>query len=370
MSEQLDQNEVWVLKVGSSLVTAEGAGLNLSLFARWARDIADLRQHGIRVVLVSSGAVAEGMVRLGLTERPNSISMLQAAAAVGQMGLIQQYQTCFDVHQMKTAQILLTHSDLRARDRYLNARNTIVNLLALGVVPIVNENDTVVTDEIRFGDNDTLAAMVANLIDAKRLVILTDQLGLFDRDPRTHSSATLIPEIEASNVAIDEVAGSGGKWGRGGMVSKVQAARIAARSGCETIICSGNEAGNLGRILQGQGVGTRIKADRPVLGARKHWLATLPISGVVTLDAGAVSVIQHHGRSLLAVGITAISGEFSQGSLLSCCDSEGLEVCRGLTNYSSEELKRIQGKTTQAIEVELGYLVDEEVIHRDDLLMV
>ena len=193
---------------------------------------------------------------------------------------------------------------------------------------------------------------------------------MFDRDPRTHSSATLIPEIAASNVAIDDMAGSGGKWGRGGMLSKVQAARIAARSGCETIICSGNDAGNLGRIMQGLAVGTRIKADRPILGARKHWLATLPISGVVTLDAGAVRVLLEHGRSLLAVGITAISGEFVQGSMLSCCDSDGLEVCRGLTNYSSEELTRIQGKSTQAIEVELGYLVDEEVIHRDDLLMV
>lgn len=370
MSEQADQNEVWVLKVGSSLVTAEGAGLNLNLFKRWASDIANLMQSGIRVVLVSSGAVAEGMVRLGLTERPNSIAMLQAAAAVGQMGLIQQYQTCFDVHQMKTAQILLTHSDLRARDRYLNARNTLTNLMALGVVPIVNENDTVVTDEIRFGDNDTLAAMVANLIDAKRLVILTDQLGLFDQDPRASAAARLIPQIDASDPALDQMAGAGGKWGRGGMVSKVQAARIAARSGCETIICSGNESGNLGLILQGAAVGTCIKADRPILGARKQWLATLPISGVVTLDEGAVSVLRNHGRSLLAVGITAIAGEFTQGSLLSCQDSNGVEVCRGLTNYSSQELERIQGKTTQAIEVELGYLVDEEVIHRDDLLMI
>jgi len=361
---------VWVVKVGSSLVTQDGRGLNSEQIGAWVSDIVELIGQGIRVILVSSGAVAEGMARLGLEHRPKSIAQLQAAAAIGQMGLIQHYQTSFDQHGVKTAQVLLTHADLRARDRYLNARNTLTNLLALGVVPIVNENDTVVTDEIRFGDNDTLAALVANLIDAKKLVLLTDQIGLFERDPRVDPKANMITSIAASDASLDNVAGVGGKWGRGGMISKVKAARIAARSGCQTSICSGSEPHILRSILSGASPGTVIHADKPVLGARKQWLASLPISGTLTIDAGAVRALIDDGKSLLAVGITEVQGAFAQGELVLCLDDRGVEICRGLTNYTSAELMRVKGKNSNAIETELGYLVDEEVIHRDDLWLV
>ena len=370
MNQLIGDHEVWVVKVGSSLVTADGEGLNHALIQAWTKDIAELHSKGIRIVLVSSGAVVEGMVRLGLSQRPRSVAMLQAAAAVGQMGLVQCYQQCFDRHALGTAQVLLTRSDLRSRNRYLNARNTLTNLLNLGVVPVVNENDTVVTDEIRFGDNDTLAALVANLIDAKRLVIMTDQAGIFDQNPRISADAKLIGEVDAFDPLLDIVAGDGGALGRGGMISKVQAARIASRSGSETIICSGSEEGVLLRLYLGDSVGTRVEADRPALGARKQWLASLPVLGRFSLDQGAVRALLHQGKSLLAVGISAVEGNFSQGALVSCQDIEGKEIARGLTNYSSAEMKRIKGKNSQDIETELGYLVDEEVIHRDDLLMI
>ena len=370
MSSTVPGSEIWVVKVGSSLVTAEGQGLNDRLIDRWVGDIVKLLSRGIRVVLVSSGAVAEGMARLGLMERPKAIAQLQAAAAVGQMGLIQHYQTSFDQHKVKTAQVLLTDSDLSARDRYLNARNTLINLLALGVVPIVNENDTVVTDEIRFGDNDRLAARVANLLDATRLVLMTDQPGLFEQDPRVNSTAQIIPMIAASDTLLDSVAGEGGKWGRGGMISKVQAARIAARSGCQTSICSGTEPNILNAIMDGETPGTLIHADKPIIGARKQWLSSLTSSGVLRVDAGAAKALLGGGKSLLAVGITAIEGEFGQGALVSCQGPTGQEICRGLTNYASNELLKIKGRNTQAIESELGFAVDEEVIHRDDMWLV
>lgn len=359
---------IWVVKIGSSLITQDGRGINEPLIHHWATEVSRLRSQGVQVILVSSGAVAQGMITLGLQQRPTSIARLQAVAAVGQMGLIHCYQSAFEKFGQQSAQILLTHDDLRARDRYLNARNTLMNLLELGVIPIVNENDTVVTDEIRFGDNDTLAALVANLVNARRLMILTDQQGIYDQDPRISESAKLIEESLASNPILDMVAGSGGKWGRGGMSSKVRAARIAARSGTDTFICAGSTKGILLASLNNQAVGTWLRSDTPPIDARKQWLANLPIKGRLELDAGAAHVLKAQGRSLLAVGVRNISGVFSQGEMVTCTDPEGHEVARGLTNYSSAELEQIKGRHSRDIEGILGYLVDEEVIHRDDLL--
>ncbi|MGA1104396.1 MAG: glutamate 5-kinase [Pseudomonadales bacterium] len=361
---------IWVVKIGSSLITQDGRGINETLIEHWAKEVSTLRAKGVHVIIVSSGAVAQGMITLGLRQRPSSIARLQAVAAVGQMGLIHCYQAAFAKHGQQSAQILLTHDDLRARDRYLNARNTLINLLALGVIPIVNENDTVVTDEIRFGDNDTLAALVANLVNAHRLMILTDQRGVFDQDPRTSDAAKLIEESLASNPILDAVAGSGGKWGRGGMSSKVRAARIAARSGTDTFICAGGTEGILLASFNDQATGTWLRSDTPPIDARKQWLANLPIKGRIELDSGAAHVLRAQGRSLLAVGVRSVLGVFSQGDMVSCTDPEGQEVARGLTNYSSSELDQIKGRQSREIEGVLGYLVDEEVIHRDDLLPI
>ena len=296
--------------------------------------------------------------------------MLQAAAAVGQMGLIQMYESHFQRHNMHTAQVLLTHDDLRSRERYLNARNTLKNLLSLGVIPVVNENDTVVTDEIRFGDNDTLAALVANLIGASTVVLLTDQKGLFTSNPDKDADAKLIPTAMSADQLLDRVAGEAGVLGQGGMFTKVNAARMAARSGANTVIASGREARCISQLTQGLVTGTLIKSESDLLVARKQWLAALPALGVLYLDRGAARVIRGHGRSVLAVGVKSVSGKFTRGDVVSCVDESGIELGRGLINYSSEEVDVLRGQPSSEIETILGYIGEDELIHRDNLVML
>lgn len=361
----------WVVKIGSALLTDEGRGLNRAGIDAWVAQLAHLRGAGIELVLVSSGAVAEGMSRLGWSRRPNALHELQAAAAVGQMGLVQAYESCFQNHGYQTAQILLTHDDLSNRQRYLNARSTLKTLLDLGVVPVVNENDTVVTDEIRFGDNDTLAALVANLVEADLLVILTDQQGMFDSDPRANSQAQLISETAVNAPELDGMAGeSGGALGRGGMQTKVRAARLAARSGSATIIAAGREADILTRLQAGERLGTLFISDQEPLVARKQWLAGhLKVKGRLSLDAGAVQVLRQAGRSLLPVGVTRVEGEFQRGEVVACMSEQGDEVARGLVNYSSAETRQIMGRPSREIEAVLGYVDEAELIHRDHLVV-
>ena len=361
-----------VIKIGSALLTNDGAGLNLAGIATWVEQISSLRKRGIEVVLVSSGAVAEGMCRLGLTDRPESVHELQAAAAVGQMGLIQSYESEFQKYDLHTAQILLTHDDLSNRQRYLNARNTIRSLLELGVIPIINENDTVVTDEIRFGDNDTLAALAANLIEADYLLILTDQNGLFDRNPREHKDAQLISEASANDNSLEAMAeGGAGTFGRGGMATKVSAAKLAARSGTSTLIAAGSEENIIEKIFSGDEIGTLLYAEETPVTARKQWLAGhLQIKGKLILDDGAIKNLCDSGSSLLAVGVREVHGEFSRGEIVSCLTSEGKEVARGLVNYNSEDTLKIKGKASSEIESILGYVDDAEMIHRDNLVLI
>jgi len=359
----------WVIKIGSSLLTDNGQGLAVDLVNHWVDDIVEATRSGTRIVIVSSGAVAEGMVRLGLTSRPKSIHLVQAAAAVGQMGLIQLYESSFQRHGLHTAQVLLTHDDLRSRERYLNARSTLRNLLEMGVIPVVNENDTVVTDEIRFGDNDTLAALVANLIEADTLILLTDQQGLFSSDPKLDKDASLVRHLGASEKRLDEMAGVSSAMGRGGMVTKVKAARIAARSGANTVIASGKKSRVIQEIGTGKVPGTLLTAGKEVLVSRKQWLVTLIARGKLYLDPGAVNVLQRHGRSLLAVGVRRIEGEFTRGDMVACLDDKGTEIARGLVNYGSLETTRIIGKPSGEIENILGYLGDDELIHRDNLVI-
>jgi glutamate 5-kinase len=361
----------WVIKIGSALLTNDGAGLDRKAIDSWVEQIAHLLSQGNDVVLVSSGAIAEGIVRLGWTTRPESIHELQAAAAVGQMGLIQTYESSFKRFDRHTAQILLDHDDMANRQRYLNARGALQTLISLNVVPIVNENDTVVTDEIRFGDNDSLAALVANLIDADMLVILTDKDGLFDANPDTNPDAQLISEAMANDTSLDALAGgSNGSLGRGGMVTKLQAARLAARSGCNTEIAGGRNQNILHQVAAGENVGTLLSASQKPLAARKQWLAgQLQVKGKLFLDAGAVDVLTQRGRSLLAVGVTAVEGIFTRGDLVSCVDSNGVEVARGLVGYSSEEANRIKGHSAESIAGILGYREDDELIHRDNLVV-
>jgi glutamate 5-kinase len=370
--ENITRARRWVVKIGSALLTADGRGLDKEAIAAWVEQMADLQRQGVELVLVSSGAVAEGMSRLGWKTRPAAMHDLQAAAAVGQMGLVQAYESRFQAHGRHTAQILLDHDDLSNRERYLNARRTLQVLLRLGVVPVVNENDTVVTDEIRFGDNDTLAGLVANLIDADLLVILTDQQGLFDKDPRAHADARLVTEGRAGDPALDRLAGgSAGGLGRGGMITKLRAARLAARSGTDTLIASGREERILSRLLAGETLGTRLTASREPIAARKQWLAgQLQVRGALTLDAGAVRVLREQGRSLLPVGVVAVSGNFTRGELVSCVDENGTEIGRGLVNYSAEETSRIIGQSSAHIVELLGYCDDDELIHRDNLVLV
>lgn len=359
-----------VVKVGSAILTDNGRGLDRKAISSLVVQMAAIRHSGIELVLVSSGAVAAGMTRLGWTERPNALHELQAAAAVGQMGLIQNYESEFQHFGLHTAQVLLSHDDISARDRYLNARSTLTTLLGLGVVPVVNENDTVVTDEIRFGDNDTLAALVANLVDADALVILTDQEGLYEADPRLYNNAELLNEINANDDSLMAMAGGSGRLGRGGMVTKIKAAKLAARSGAHTVIAGGSVRDVLSRIVSGDTVGTLLVADQQPLAARKQWLAGLmKTNGLVQLDDGAVKVLQNSGSSLLPVGVKSVSGSFSRGDVVSCVDSDGREIARGLINYGAEDAERITGCSSDQIVDILGYQGEGELIHRDNLVL-
>ncbi|MGE5491672.1 MAG: glutamate 5-kinase [Actinomycetota bacterium] len=360
-----------VVKVGSALVTNNGTGLDLKAIKDWARQIAALRKDGKEVVMVSSGAIACGMQRLGWAKRPSSVHELQAAAAVGQMGLVQVYEGAFSEHGLQTAQILLTHEDLSDRKRYLNARSTLTTLLELGVVPIINENDTVVTDEIKFGDNDTLGALVANLVEADALIILTDQQGLYTADPRKDPAATLISEAAAGDPKLEGMAGGAGtSIGKGGMITKVLAAKRAARSGAHTAIASGHVADAIIRLAQGEPVGTLLTANTPPLAARKQWLADhLQLAGRLRLDAGAVQALKQ-GRSLLPIGVVAAEGEFERGAAVACITPEGHEIARGLANYGSGEARLIARKSSQEIEEVLGYIDEPELIHRDNLILL
>jgi len=361
----------WVVKIGSSLLTNDGQGLALEAISDWVEQIVKLRQAGREVLLVSSGAVAEGMTRLGWKRRPHALHELQAAAAVGQMGLIQAYESRFQKFGLHTAQILLTHEDLASRQRYLNARSTMRTLLGLGVIPVVNENDTVTTEEIRFGDNDTLAALVANLIEADLLVFLTDQGGMYEGDPRRHPDARLIAEADAGDPALESMASaSGGALGRGGMQTKVRAARRAARSGAMTLIAPGREPDILQRIAQGESLGTRLYPSSAPLAARKQWLdGQLQVRGRLQLDAGATKVLCSAGKSLLPVGVVGIEGNFDRGDLVACIGHEGKEVARGLVNYNATESRQIIGKPSNRIEELLGYVDEPELIHRDNLVL-
>jgi len=361
-----------VVKVGSSLVTAQGRGADREAIARWAAQIARLHALGRRVILVSSGAIVEGMQRLGWTRRPQSMHQLQAAAAVGQMGLVQCYESCFREHGLHTAQVLLTHADLADRQRYLNARSTLRALLELGVIAVINENDTVVTDEIKFGDNDTLAALVTNLVEADALVILTDQAGLFDADPRKNPQAKIVEEAEANDSRLEDLAGGvGSELAKGGMLTKVQAARRAARSGAHTVIASGAEPDVLVRLAQGERVGTLLTARTVPLAARKQWLADhLSVTGQLGLDAGAAKALARDGKSLLPVGVVSVSGEFQRGEVVACLDADGREIARGLVNYSAEETRRIMRRPSAEIEKILGYMDEPELIHRDNLVLL
>lgn len=367
------QAKRWVVKIGSALLTDDGRGLDHQAIAGWVDQLVSLQARGIEIVLVSSGAIAEGMSRLDWDLRPREVHKLQAAAAVGQMGLVQAYESQFQRAGRHTAQILLDHDDLSNRERYLNARRSIIYLLKLGVVPVVNENDTVVTDEIRFGDNDTLGALVANLVDAQVLVILTDRAGLLEADPRTHPEAAVISQARAEDENLDAIAGgSNSQLGRGGMITKLQAARLAARSGAHTVIAGGREPNILTRLADGEVEGTLLVADREPLVARKQWLAGhLQINGVLTLDDGAVKVLQESGRSLLPVGVQGTEGDYTRGDIVSCVSaSDGREIARGLVNYNSDETTKIIGIASHRIEEVLGYCGDDELIHRDNLVLV
>lgn len=359
-----------VVKVGSALVTNNGTGLATDFIAECARQIAMLQQSGRQVILVSSGAIAAGMQRLGWAKRPHAMHALQAAAAVGQMGLTQSYETVFAQHGLKSAQVLLTHEDLVERKRYLNARSTLNTLLELGVVPIINENDTVVTDEIRFGDNDTLGALVANLVEAEVLVILTDQEGLFTADPRFDPSASLITEGDAENKYYESIAGGAGSGiSKGGMITKVKAAQRAARSGAHTLIVSGRESEALIRAANGDSLGTLLKANKTPLAARKQWLADhLRLAGAVVIDSGAANALRN-GKSLLPIGVRNVIGNFERGAVIACLDLHQAEVARGLVNYDSTEAAKIAGHSSQEIEGLLGYLDESELIHRDNLVL-
>jgi glutamate 5-kinase len=361
-----------VVKVGSTLVTNEGQGLDRRAIARWTTQIAELRHAGREVVLVSSGAIAEGMQRLGWKRRPRAVHELQAAAAVGQMGLVEVYESCFREHGLITSQVLLTHEDLADRKRYLNARSTLRTLLALGVISVINENDTVAIDEIRFGDNDTLGALVTNLIEAEVLVILTDQAGLFESDPRKDAGARLVARGRAGDPALEAMAGGAGSAiGLGGMLTKVLAAKRAARSGAHTVIASGHEENVLVRLASGESIGTELTAERATLAARKQWLADhLQVRGQLTLDAGAVKALTVDGKSLLPIGVHAAAGEFERGEVVSCLDDSGHEVARGLVNYSATETRRILRTPSGEIESKLGYVDESELIHRDNLVLL
>ena len=361
-----------VIKVGSSLVTNNGTGLDRAAISAWADQIAHLVKQQKDVILVSSGAVAEGMQRLGWKKRPTAINELQAAAAVGQMGLVQMYESCFSGHGLHTAQVLLTHDDLSDRKRYLNARSTLRTLLDMSVIPIINENDTVVTDEIRFGDNDTLASLVANLIEADALVILTDQPGLYTADPRKNADAKFVQHETAGNPELEKMAGGAGtSIGSGGMLTKILAAKRAARSGAHTIIASGREPNVLVRLAAGEAIGTQLQAPQVKIVARKQWLADhLRVRGSVTLDDGAVKALREDNKSLLPIGVTTVKGNFERGDVVACLDGHGVEIARGLVNYTSAETLRILRQPSSEIARILGYVDEAELIHRDNLILM
>ncbi len=369
--ELLSSAKTWVIKIGSSLVTDNGKGLNKEAIASWVKQIVELQQRGITVVLVSSGAVAEGVARLGLPGRPSAIHEQQAAAAVGQMGLVESYERCFRAYNKHTAQVLLTHDDLSNRTRYLNARSTLNTLLKMGVTPVINENDTVITEEICFGDNDTLGGLVANLINAQALILLTDQDGLYDADPRTNSDAKLIKEDLSSNDELLAYAGGSGSLGKGGMLTKLKAAKLASRSGALTVILNGSKKDVLLDLQAGKDIGTLLLADNQPIAARKQWLAShLKVCGVLVLDDGAVGVLKNSGRSLLPVGIKSVSGKFVRGEMVACVDNQGKAIARGLVNYDYDEAQLIIGKSSDQILGLLGYDGDHEMIHRDNLALI
>jgi glutamate 5-kinase len=370
--KRLTKTKRLVIKIGSSLLTAQGQGLDANAISDWVKQIAELHKQGVELLLVSSGAVAEGMKRMGWMKRPHALYELQAAAAIGQMGLIQTYESFFKQHDIHTAQVLLTHDDLSNRKRYLNARSTLTTLLKLGVVPVINENDTVTTDEFRFGDNDSLAALVVNLVEADTLILLTDQAGIYDKDPREHSDARLIDEFDASDSSLDDmVSGKAGALGRGGMYTKVRAARLAARSGAVTVIAYGSENDIISRVYQGEAIGTLLLPDQEPVVARKQWLAShLQPKGKLVLDDGAVKVLRESGRSLLPVGVSDVQGHFARGEVVACVDQRGREIARGLVNYSSSESMTIKGQPSHQIETLLGYVDEPELIHRDNLVLL
>jgi len=360
-----------IVKIGSALLTGGGRGLDLPAISDWVAQMAALRHQQVEILLVSSGSVAEGMCRLGWKTRPRSLHELQAAAAVGQMGLIQTYESLFQRHDLHTAQILLTHDDLSDRQRYLNARSTLLTLLELGVVPVINENDTVANEEIRFGDNDTLAALVANLLEADLLIILTDQKGLYERDPTLDPTAQLVRQASINDSRLGEMVGeSRSGLGRGGMITKLRAARLASRSGTATVIASGREQNVMTRVIGGEELGTfLIPGVSPML-ARKRWLAgQLKLKGRLHLDDGAARVLREEGKSLLPIGVTAVDGDFHRGDLVACVDAEGNEVARGLVNYGADETRTIMRKPSSQIECLLGYIDEPELIHRDNLVL-
>ena len=361
----------WVVKIGSALTTNQGAGLNATAIEDWAGQVAAIKRSGHDVVIVTSGAVAEGAVRLGWQVRPRSLHQLQAAAAVGQMGLMRVWELAFRQHGCIAAQILLTHEDVANRERYLNARSTLWTLLQYGVVPVINENDTVATEEIRLGDNDTLAGLVSNLIDADLMVILTDQPGLMTADPRIDPHAQLITRADLDDPALSKIAGDGGEWGRGGMRTKVTAARLAARSATSTVIASGRRANVLVDLAKGESIGTFLAAPPAKQAARKQWLGSrLRVRGKLFLDAGACRVLREQGRSLLPVGVLRVEGDFARGELVSCVDPEGHEIARGLSNYSAQEVAAIKGQASARLEAVLGYSHEPELIHRDNLVLL
>ena len=372
MSASLRDARRIVVKIGSSLLTNAGAGLDRDAIADWARQIAEMRTRGVEVLVVSSGAIAEGMKRLRWSRRPHAVNELQAAAAVGQMGLVQMWESCFAERGLHTAQVLLTHEDLGDRRRYLNARTTLRTLVELGVVPIINENDTVVVDEIRFGDNDTLGALVTNLIEADAFVILTDQKGLYSADPRRDPQAKLVERATAGDAALEAMAGGAGSaLGSGGMITKILAAKRAARSGAHTAIAWGREPDVLLKLFEGVSVGTLLEAATAPIAARKQWLADhLKPSGLITLDAGAVKALVADRKSLLPIGVVSVSGHFERGELVSVAAPDGREIARGLVNYGAAETTRILRKPSSEIEAALGYVAEPELIHRDNLVVL
>ena len=360
-----------VVKVGSSLVTNEGRGLDEAAIGEWCRQMAHLVRQDCEVIMVSSGAIAEGMKRLGWTQRPHAINELQAAAAVGQMGLAQMYETKLRENGLGSAQVLLTHADLADRERYLNARSTLLTLIGLGVVPVINENDTVVNDEIKFGDNDTLGALVANLVEADALIILTDQPGLFSADPRKDPAAQLVEQARAGDPALEAMAGgAGSSIGRGGMITKILAAKRAAGSGASTVIAWGREPDVLIRLKNGESIGTLLVAPTQKTRARKQWIADhLQMRGAVWVDAGAAAKLREEGKSLLPIGMFQVDGEFSRGDVIAVRDKQGVEIARGLANYASAEARLMCRKPSSEIEALLGYVAEPEMLHRDNMVL-